>query len=260
MNQVAEAIKRDIVYPESDGEPMADYSRQLVWIVVLYGNLAAQYRDDPEVFVCGNQNWFPREGEPELFKAPDVYVVFGRPKGHRTSWKQWIEGGVPMTVVFEILSPRNTYAEMVDKLQFYDEYGVEEYYVYDPDVNRLFVYIRRQATLCLVRFQGHYISKRLGIRFDLTGAEMVVYHPDGRRFLTFEELEAERTRLEVERTRLEADRDRETSLRQKAEQRAQSAEQRATRLAELSQKVLLQQATPEEIQELQQRLRPATSS
>jgi len=253
MNKVIEAPKAEIVYPESDGEPMADNSKQFTWIVVLYGNLAAQYRDNQDVFVCGNQNWFPREGEPEICKAPDVYVVFGRTKGHRKSWKQWLENDVPMTVVFEILSPNNTHPEMVDKLQFYDEYGVEEYYMYDPETNRLFVYIRGQAALGLVRFKNHYISPRLGIHFDLTGPEMVVYHPDGRRFLTYEELEAERAR--------------EASLRQEAEQRANTAEQRANtaeqrarRLAELSQKLLLQQATPEEIQELQQLLQPPRSS
>ena len=40
----------------------------------LYGNLAALFAAAQDVFVSGNQNWFPREGEPQLFKAPDVYV------------------------------------------------------------------------------------------------------------------------------------------------------------------------------------------
>ena len=90
-------------YPESDGEPMADNTRQFVWITVLFGNLAAWFRDVADVFVCGNQFWYPVEGHPEIVNAPDVSVVFGRPKGHRPSWKQWEEGDVPMTVVFEVL-------------------------------------------------------------------------------------------------------------------------------------------------------------
>jgi len=36
-------------------------------------------------------------------------------------------------VVFEVLSPSNTQQEMADKRAFYEEHGVEEYYVYDPD-------------------------------------------------------------------------------------------------------------------------------
>src|SRR4051812_41123695 len=65
-----------VVYPESDGEPMSDNTKQLRWIVTLYGNLAALFRDNPDVFVGGNQFWYPVEGEPGLKQAPDVYVVF----------------------------------------------------------------------------------------------------------------------------------------------------------------------------------------
>ena len=64
-----EAPKGANIYPESDGKPMADNSKQFVWIFVLYGNLAALFRQEQNVFVCGNQNWFPREGEPDYFKA-----------------------------------------------------------------------------------------------------------------------------------------------------------------------------------------------
>jgi Uma2 family endonuclease len=237
MNKVAAAPAAVVEYPESDGQPMADNTRQFMWIVALYGNLAAQYRDQKDVFVGGNQFWFPREGEPETFKAPDVYVVFGRPKGHRSSWKQWEEGGVPLTVVFEILSPKNTHFEMVDKLQFYDEHGVEEYYVYDPDANGLLAYARGRSALRLIPFKGHYTSPRLGVRFDLTGPEMVVYHPDGRPFLTFEVLEAERVN--------------QTNLRIAAEQKLRATEQAAARLAELSRRARRGQATPEEVAELE---------
>ena len=111
---------------------------------------------------------------PQLFKAPDVYVVFGRPKGHRKSWKQWQENDVPLTVVFEVLSPKNTWFEMARKLQFYDDYGVEEYYVYDPESNDLLVYRRGLAALRMIPFKGQYTSPRLGARFDLTGPEIAV--------------------------------------------------------------------------------------
>ena len=206
-----------IVYPETDGEPMADNGIQFVWIVVLYNNLAALYRDRQDVFVSGNQNWFPREGEPGYFKAPDVYVVFDRPKGPRSSWKQWEEDGVPMTVVFEILSQRNTPFEMARKLQFYDENGVEEYYLYDPESNDLIVYVRGQAALRFISFKGQYVSPRLGIRFDLSGPEMVIFRPDGQRFLPFEELQAVKDQLQAAKDELQLARD--------------QAEQRARRLA-----------------------------
>ncbi|MCI0463908.1 MAG: Uma2 family endonuclease [Gemmataceae bacterium] len=247
-----------IIYPESDGLPMADNTRQFMWIVVLYGNLAALFRDRLDVFVCGNQNWYPVEGHPDICAAPDVYVVFGRPKGHRPSYKQWEEAHVPMTVVFEILSPNNTLWEMMDKLTFYEEYGVEEYYVYDPDTNRLMVYLRRGEVLRRVHQVAGFVSPRLGIRFDLSGPELVVRYPDGRPFLPFEELAAERTQAEQqseqERQRAEQERQRAEQAEQQVaqeRQRAEQAEQRAARLAELSRKALRQEGTPEELDELQ---------
>jgi Putative restriction endonuclease len=140
-------------------------------------------------------------------------------------------------VVFEVLSPGNTFDEMIDKYVFYEEYGGEEYYIYEPDRNRLHAYLRRGEVLLRQRDLQRFVSPRLGIRFDLSGSEMVVYHPDGRRFLTFEELEA---------LREEAQRQAE-----QAQQQAEQAQQRAARLAELSRKARRQQASPEELAELE---------
>jgi hypothetical protein len=50
------------------------------------------------------------------------------------------------------------------------------------------VFVRRGEILVRVRQVVSYVSPRLGIRFDLSGPELVVYGPDGSRFLTFEEL------------------------------------------------------------------------
>ncbi len=208
-----------IVYPESDGKPMAENTKQLRWILMLVGNLAALFQDREDVFVAGDAFWYPVEGDPNVRLAPDVFVVFGRPKGDRGSYKQWEEGGVPMTVVFEILSPGNTVEEMREEYAFYEEHGVEEYYLYPR-----------------VRGLKDFVSPRLDIRFDFSGEEMVVYGPGGKPFCSFEELEAQRRDAEKR-----AD---------SAEKRADSAEKRAARLAELSRKALQGQTTPEELQEL----------
>jgi len=37
---------------------------------------------------------------------------------------------VKVRVVFEVLSPGNTLTEMLEKREFYERYGVEEYYIY----------------------------------------------------------------------------------------------------------------------------------
>ena len=213
-------------YPEREPRPVSDDPRRFLWLLSLRSNLARLFRDRPDVLVSGNHDWYPVKGRPEFRAAPDVYVVLGRPGGHRECYKQWEEDGVPLTVVFEILSPNNTGIEMADKLAFYDEHGVEEYHLYDPLANRLHGYARHGEVLVRVHRIDGFVSPRLGIRFDLSGPELVVRHPDGRPFLTFEELEAQRA----------------------------ATEHRFARLAELSRKALAQQATPDELQELQQLL------
>jgi Uma2 family endonuclease len=244
-------VPAGIVYPESDGQPMADNTRQLQWIVVIYGNLSALFHAQPDVFVAANLLVYPVEDEPEIKNAPDVFVVFGRPRGHRSSYRQWEEGGVPVTVAFEVLSPSNTVPEMADKFAFYEDYGVEEYYIYDPDNNRLQAHVRRGEVLARVRKVDSYVSRRLGIRFDLSGPEMVVFYPDGRRFLSFEELEAERQRERQDR--LAAEQRAEVAEREaiQARREAGQARDRMARLRELSRKAREQQASPEELQELE---------
>jgi Uma2 family endonuclease len=229
IQKLAEPSPAPIQYPDSDGKPMADNTKQARWIVVLFGNLTALFRDRLDVFVAMDLLWYPIEGEPLIRNAPDVLVVFGRPKGDRGSYQQWVEANVPLTVVFEILSPGNTVLEMEDKRAFYEEYGVEEYYVYDPDSNRLMVFLRRGDVLRRVRLVENFVSPRLGIRFDLSGPVMIVRGPDGQPFLPFEDVVA---------------------ARHDAEQRADHAEQWAARLAELSRKARRGQASPEELQEL----------
>jgi Uma2 family endonuclease len=173
----------EIIYPESDGLPMADNSVQTRFMNILYSNLSAQYRHDPNVWVGSNLFWYPVEFDNKLRQAPDVLVVFGRPKHERTSYRQWEETDSPLTVVVEILSPSNEAWEMIDKHDFYDRFGVEEYYICDPANTQFKIYLRVQQELCPIRVQDTFISPRLGIRFDLTGQDLDIYRPDGRRML-----------------------------------------------------------------------------
>ena len=85
---------------------------------------------------------------------------------------------------------------MILKHLFYEEHGVQEYYIYDPDQDTLVVYLREGDLLRPRRIRTTFVSPLLKIRFDLTGDEMAVFYPDGRRFLAFEELEAARSLAE----------------------------------------------------------------
>lgn len=191
MNTGVATAPPAVTYPERDGNPMSDNTLQFRWIVTLQGGLDDLFADRPDVFVAGDLLWYPVEGDNATRQAPDVMVAFGRPKGDRGSYRQWDEGGVAPQVVFEVLSPGNRPGEMARKLLFYETYGVEEYYVYDPDRVRLAAYTRGPDGFEQVANPDGFTSPRLGVRFDLSsGPELVVHRPDGRRFLTYRELAA----------------------------------------------------------------------
>ncbi|WP_088242779.1 Uma2 family endonuclease [Calothrix rhizosoleniae] len=204
-----------IIYPESDGQPMADNTKQFELIVLIKKNLDLIFADNPNVFVAGDLLWYAVEGKPNLRKAPDVMVAFGRPKGDRGSYLQWQEDNIPPQVVFEILSPGNTHREMIEKYDFYRRYGVEEYYLYDLDTGELSGWVRTDTDLQPVNEMSGWESPRLGIRFQLSDDKLHIYRPDGERFLTYVELDQQRQQAEA---RAQQERQRAEIERQRAEQ------------------------------------------
>lgn len=218
-------------FPDSDGQPMAENTEQYAWIVLIKENLEIWFATWPNVFIAADLFWYPVESERIQAYAPDTMVVFGRPKGRRGSYKQWREDNLPPQVVFEIESPGNTRRELQKKFEFYQTYGVEEYYLYRPDQEqpqkaRLQGWIRRGSGLTSIDPIHNWISPRLGIRFEKPeGEELRLYRPDGEPFLSSVELaeqaQQERQRAQQERQRV-----------QQIERQLHQEQQRAQRLAE----------------------------
>ncbi len=183
-----------IEYPEDDGEPMAENTVQFRWIVTNKEGLEKVFRDRPDVFVAGDLLWYPIEGQPDTRQAPDAMVVFGRPKGDRGSYMQWVEEGIAPQVVFEILSPENRYRykQSIKKFNFYQRHGVEEFYVYNPDSFELDGWKRSGDQLEEIDEMNGWVSPRLGVRFDRSQGELILIDPEGQRFLTYAELALER--------------------------------------------------------------------
>lgn len=199
-------VTNEIVYPDSDGRSMADNTKQFRWITVIKTNLDWLFRDEEWVFVAGDLLWYPIEGNPKYRVAPDVMVVFGRPKGDRGSYQQWLEDDIAPQVVFEIISPGNTEGEMERKLQMYARCGVEEYYIYDPDRSILKGY-QHSDDFFLDRIESidGWTSPRLGINFRSIEGDLQIIHPDGRSFETFDNVATERDLLLAAKQQLEAD-------------------------------------------------------
>ena len=82
------------------------------------------------------------------------------------SYKQWLENNIPPQVIFEILSPNNTNKEMSRKLEFYQSYGVKEYYLYDLDRVILQGWLRQEDLFQAIYNINGWVSLYLGIRFQ----------------------------------------------------------------------------------------------
>jgi hypothetical protein len=120
--------------------------------------------------------------------------------------------------------------EMTKKLHFYDRYGVEEYYIYDPDRNDWTGLQRVNQSLEVIETETDWISPRLGIRFVMTEETLTMYYPDGSPFLTTVELAQ---RVEQATQWAEQATQRAEQAAQRAEREAQRAERLADRLREL---------------------------
>lgn len=235
MNPDIPATADDVVYPDSDGEPMAENTLQWDWIVKVVGELREQYSGQ-EVFVAGDLFWYPVKGDNKTRLAPDALVAFGRPPGMRGSYRQWVEGGIAPQVVFEIMSPGNTRDEMRAKQKWYDRFGVEEYYLIDPDRQQAQGWVRDEDRLVTIYPMDGFVSPRLGIRFECNG-EVKLFAPDGREFRTREErveelaVELSKTAaaFEEERARAMEERYRADEAFQLAEREKQRAEQEKQR-------------------------------
>lgn len=220
------------IYPDSDGQSMADNTLQFEWIVTIKENLEIVFADDPTVFVAGDLLWYPREGDNKTRRAPDAMVAFGRPKGHRSSYKQWEEANIAPQVVFEVLSPGNTIREMAEKLEFYQTFGVEEYYLYDPYTIDLGGWQRIDGQFTVITELDQWVSPRLGIRFEsVLGEKLKIFRPDGSLFLTPVELDRAKKQAEVAQKQAELERQQAEQEKQQAESERDRQRERADRLA-----------------------------
>lgn len=91
--------------------------------------------------------------------------------------------------------------------------------MYDPDINNLVGFLRRDDILEMIEDIDGWKSPRLGIRFQLSQPELNIYYPNGDRFSTYNEEKQKvlekKERAEKEKERADKEKERADKLEAK---------------------------------------------
>ena len=210
-----------IIYPESDGKPMAETDMHRNLMVDFIQMLQHHFNDKP-VYVSGNLMMYYEEGDKSKSVSPDVFVVHGVSKKLRRTYLTWEEGKTP-DFVLEV-SSRSTYRnDIEDKKELYATVlEVQEYYIYDPEGElepRFMGYRLIDGVYHEIAFVDSRLpSSVLGLELGEHDGVLRLYDSNLSEWL---QPAPERAQNAEQRAQYEAD------ARQNAEQRAQNAEQRA---------------------------------
>lgn len=186
---------------------------------LLRDGLMARYLDAPDVAVFCRLGWFPDRGDTRIRLDPDLMVVFGRPPGHRKSYRTWAEDDVAPAFLIEVRSEDDTDADYRRRLGRARAYGVQEVLLIAPYtaggviVEHLGVDPEdptRFRVLALSGSRDHPVHVgRLGLTFAGGNVlEVVDEHgpwPDGTRtFIDARRADAEAARADTEAARADA--------------------------------------------------------
>ena len=130
-SSVLSPVKRQVDYPSSDGEPVAESDVHISCLLHTREDLKLYFGDRPDVYVAGNLLIYYEENNVKARVAPDVFVVMGVASHDRTSYLLWEEGKAP-GFVLEITSRGTRKEDQGKKRELYRRLRVTEYWQYDP--------------------------------------------------------------------------------------------------------------------------------
>ena len=230
-----------VFYPSSDGQPMAETDLHAASMV--YASCALRWwfekRGQDDVYVGSNNFLYYERGNPRAVVAPDVYVVVGASAHLRDTYLLWNEPKGP-DFVLEVTSKSTRGTDERRKRDVYAEFGVSEYFLYDPRAEYLApplqgwrlhdgVYRRLPAVMVLSNRGVAVTSEVLGLELrDDREARMVRLHDraTGEDLLTYEEAERAREEAAAARRREAEARREEAAARRAAEARSAELEAR----------------------------------
>ena len=127
-------------YAFDDGEPLAQNDPQADQLFYAFPALKALVRERfPGAFAGCDMFVYPRRRESGL--APDIFVAFGAGdrdrRGRRRNSYKLFEGEPVPSFVMEVLSGTTADKDLGDKRDAYAEWGVAEYWMFDPFGKRI---------------------------------------------------------------------------------------------------------------------------
>src|SRR5436305_14717001 len=201
----------EIVYPESDGQPMSESDLHRKEMTYLIDALTEHFRRADDIYVAGNLFFYSKKGDPRSVVAPDLFVVKGVVKRNRKVYKLWEEHRPPCFVV-EVTSDTTRDEDLSDKLTVYEQLGVEEYFLFDPlgdyldprlQGHRLVNGRYRPAPL---EADGSLVSRTTGVTLQIEGEHLrLTETSSGKPLLRYAEVADQSRALEDENARLRAE-------------------------------------------------------
>ncbi|WAS05101.1 Uma2 family endonuclease [Gloeomargaritales cyanobacterium VI4D9] len=245
------AEARAVIYPDSDGEPLAE-TQTHVWVILSLLSMLSRYLGERAV-VFADQFFYYIEGNPRARVAPDVMVVFGIEPGMRRSYKLWEEGQAP-GIIIEVTSEGTREMDWGFKKGLYEQIGVREYWLFDP----LGEWIEGQLRGYYLDESGVYrsirdtVSEVLGLRLEPGMGRLDLYRLDNReKLLTPDELAQELIQKEqmLEQTHQQLEQKEQELLleRRRANQEMERAERERQRAERLAAYLRSQGVNPDEI-------------
>jgi Uma2 family endonuclease len=235
---------------------MGETGFHVATILHLIGVLQAFFRKRNDVLVSGNQFMYWEPDDPSQVVAPDVYVIFGvaSPTPRRTI-KTWEEGKAP-DVVFEITSRKTKTEDIRTKRALYEELGVREYFLFDPENDYL-----RPPLQGFKLVSGRYVplggetlhSELLGVDLRVVEGELRLFNAATGELLLDEAESAEK--IEEQTEKIEEQTERIEKQAEKIEKQAKQLEAKTSELEEARRRAEAAQAEAARLRAENERLR-----
>ncbi|MDE0398981.1 MAG: Uma2 family endonuclease [Candidatus Poribacteria bacterium] len=170
-----------LVYPESDGEPMAESGRHVKTLLDMIDAIDLHFRDVPDVHVSGNMFLYYEKGNPRKVISPDVFMVRGVSKKDLRTYKTW-EQQPYLDFVLELASPSTYMKDFNEKKAIYEQIlRVQEYCIYDPyhEIDPSFVGFRLVEGVYeeIAFVEGRFPFETLGLELGERDGVLRLYDP-----------------------------------------------------------------------------------